>query len=152
MLRCRHTGQRQKCSTTIPVLFQIFNHLTGGILIVRYNILDTSAQCCLNGGLIRFFHFDQICDNTVNSRCICLTLHDPADAVAISVIALRDITQRFQTGTVLVILLLALIHPATQFFKLLLPVSPLLFNGSLFFLHGHNLFLQFCQFFFLFEQ
>ena len=71
--------------------------------IVCDYVLDAAAESGLNGSLIIFLDFDQIRHNAPDARNIFFLLHDPADTVAVAVIALCDILQGFQAGCLPVI-------------------------------------------------
>ena len=99
---CLHTGQRKERCTTIPVLFQIGDHFFCGRLILSYDILNAAAQCRLNRCLVFFLHLNQIRYNTQNPFVAAFLFHNPANTVSISVITLRNIPQRIQSGLILV--------------------------------------------------
>ena len=101
-LRCKltawtDTAHREKGCTSITVLFQKFNHHLGSLFIICNDILDTSAKCCLNSDLIIFVYLDQICNNALDSRNTFLLLHNSPDTVSVSIITLRNISERIQT-------------------------------------------------------
>ena len=99
---CLHTGQWQKRCTAISVLFQISDHFFCSCFIFCYNILNTATQCRLNRCLVLFFYLNQIRYNTQNSFVTAFLFHNPANTVSISVITLRNIPQRIQSGLILV--------------------------------------------------
>ena len=89
--------------TAITVLLQETYHPLRRLFIVRYDILDASAKCCLDRNFVILLHMDNICDNAPDTRFFCLLFHDPPDTVAIAVITLCDIPQGFQTGCLSVV-------------------------------------------------
>ena len=97
-----HTGQRKECCTTIPVLFQIGDHFFGSRFVLCYDVLNIATQCSLNRCLIFFLYLNQIRYNTQNSFVAAFLFHNPANTVSISVITLRNIPQRIQSGLILV--------------------------------------------------
>ena len=56
--------QWEKCCATEFILFQKFNHTFCCLFVICNNILDTAAKSRLNGCLIFFFYFNNICNNT----------------------------------------------------------------------------------------
>ena len=102
-------------STAETVFLQKFDHMLGSLFIVCDNVLNTSAKSRLNGDLILLVYLDQICYNTLNSRYSVLLFHYTADTVSVSVIALCNIFQRFQPGSLTVICTLADFHLAVLF-------------------------------------
>ena len=88
---CPDTGQRKEGGAAKPVLFQEMDHSLCRFLVFRNNILDASSKSCLYGDLIFFIYFDNVCHYAKKSFFPGFIVHDPADAVSISVITLCDI-------------------------------------------------------------
>ena len=86
--------QRKERGTSIAVLFQKGDHCFGGLLIVRNDILDTSAKRCLNGDLVILLHTDNIGNNTDNARVMLLLLHDTAYTLSKALVPLCHVFQR----------------------------------------------------------
>ena len=147
-----HAGKGQERGTAIFVPFQEGDQFLGCALIVCNYVLDTAAQGSLDGCLIILLDFDQIRHNTPDARDIFLLLHDTADAVAVSVVALRDVLQGFQAGSLPVISCLSHIQLSAGFgdqrltaFYLILAVIAL--SGELFYVLLYLLLLFFIALF-----
>ena len=93
-----HAGQGQEGRPSEAVPFQIFDEPLGGVLILRHDILDASAQGGLNGSLIALIHLNQIRNDAFDSRHLLLLLHDLPDTVAVAIVTLGHIPEGFQTG------------------------------------------------------
>ena len=93
-----HCRQREEGRAAEAVLLQKRDHLLGRLLVRRHNVLDAAAQGCLNGKLILLRGLDQVSDNAQDPRDTVFLLHDAADRTPVSLIALRDGTQRIKTG------------------------------------------------------
>ena len=106
--RCKLTSgtyaaHGKKGRTSITILFQKFDHGFGSLLIICNNILNAPTKSCLDSDLIIFVYLDQICDNTLDSRNTFFLFHNSPDTVSVSIIALRDISERIQPGCLSVI-------------------------------------------------
>ena len=100
------TGEGQECRPAEPVLLQKLDHALGGVLRVRHNILDGTAQRGLDGSLILFVCLDEIRHHADDAGNPAFLLHDPADASAVPLVALREVSQGFQLcGEDMVVLL-----------------------------------------------
>ena len=127
-----HCRQRQERHPSETVLLQIGNQPFGRLLILRHHVLNTASQCGFDGCLILFLRLDQICDHAADPFLALLLLHDPADAVSVSVVPFRQIPERFQPGCFSVVcglsvlqtlpadgdLLLKLLNPVFRLFPL----------------------------------
>ena len=83
------------------ILFQKADHFLGGLLILRHDILDISAQRRLDCNLVLLLHLNNVRYNSEKLRITAFLLHNLADAVAVSVITLRNVSKRFQSGLLL---------------------------------------------------
>ncbi len=69
--------------------------MLGGFFVIRYDILDITAQRSLDGGLVFCLHLNDVRYDTDDALFFFLLLHDLFDATAITIIALGNISQGF---------------------------------------------------------
>ena len=91
-----HAGERKKCGAAELILLQKCNHPLCSVLIVCYDILDTSAKSCLDRDLVFLIYLDNISDYSDQAFFFLLVRHHFSDTVSVPVVALGNIFERFQ--------------------------------------------------------
>ena len=98
-----HAGQRQEGGSSALHRLQEGDHFLCGILVVRHDVLDAAAKSRFDGGFILFLHLQKVRHHAENAGMLLLLLHDPLDAPAVALIALRQVDQSVQSGFFLMI-------------------------------------------------
>ena len=93
-----HGCERQKSCPAEMSALQIFDQIFGCRLVICHNILQSSAEGCLDGRLVIFLRPDEVCHDTMNAGISVAQLHDLPDTVGITLIIFRHGAHGFQSG------------------------------------------------------
>ena len=124
-------SKRKKGRTSRLFSLQKADHTLGRSFIVRHNVLDAAAECCLNGCLVLRLCLDKIRNNTDKTGLAILLLHDTLDAAAKALIALRQVRKSIQLRLLLMIFHLGGAKPFIRRRQLALFLCNLLFQNLL---------------------
>ena len=124
-------SKRKEGRTSRLFSLQKADHTLGRSFIVRHNVLDAAAECCLNGCLVLRLCLDKIRNNTDKTGLAILLLHDTLDAAAKALIALRQVRKSIQLRLLLMIFHLGGAKPFIRRRQLALFLCNLLFQNLL---------------------